>query len=121
MFEFSGQHGGGLSFSALATQTFRRSSPLRHPRESGDPEAGERENKGETHEKRAINRNAPDLGSRFRGNDGKRDCVLAPMRKTHQKSTHKFFQKTIFRWRKPRQFIQTTEPLAKVLEPENRS
>ena len=36
----------------------------------------------------------PDLGSRLRGNDEKRDCVLAPMRKTHQKSTHKFFQRT---------------------------
>ncbi len=34
-------------------------------RENGD----ERENKGETQEKRAINRNAPDLDSRFRGND----------------------------------------------------
>ncbi len=27
----------------------------------------------------AINRIVPDLDSRFRGNDGKRDCVYTPM------------------------------------------
>jgi hypothetical protein len=47
MVRFSDKYGGGLSFSALAIQTFG-TSPLRHPRESGDPETGKRENSGKT-------------------------------------------------------------------------
>jgi hypothetical protein len=79
MVQFSGEHGGGLSFSALAIQTFRRSSPpLRHPRESGDPEEGERE-KHKKLKGNAINRIIPNLDSRFRGNDEKRECVYTPM------------------------------------------
>jgi len=74
MVQFSGEQGGGLSISALATQTFRRSSALLHPREGGEEEG---ENKGETQEKRAINRNAPDLDSRFRGNDKQESVFLA--------------------------------------------
>jgi hypothetical protein len=76
--------------------------PPSSSRESGDPEAGERENKGETQEKRAIKRNAPDLDSRFRGND-KRESVFwlqcAKLIKSHPQILSKnqsFFLRPMF-------------------------
>ena len=38
----------------------------------------------------------PDLGSRLRGNDEKRDCVLARMRKTHQNPPTNSFKEPSF-------------------------
>jgi hypothetical protein len=67
-------------FPPLRLKPAVASSPFVIPK-SGDPEDLERENKGETHEKRAIKRNVPDLDSRFRGNDGKRECVETQMQK----------------------------------------
>jgi hypothetical protein len=70
-------------------------SPDSHPRERGDPEKCERENRGGEPRGNMIHPSVPDLDSRLRGNDENRDCVWAPMRKTHQRSTRKFFQRTI--------------------------
>jgi hypothetical protein len=54
--------------------------PFHHPRKSGDPEEYERRNRGKLRGN-AINRNVPDLGSRFRGNDEKKDCVESRIQK----------------------------------------
>ncbi len=61
-------------------------------REMGDPRGGERENKGETQGKRAINQNAPDLGSRFRGSDKKREGGYTAQNVS--KFPHRFFQRS---------------------------
>jgi hypothetical protein len=73
-----------LSLSRSSAQVSRLSPLFVIPAKAGT----QRSANGKTGAKpkgNAINQNVPDLGSRFRGNDEKRDCVLAPMRKNSSK------------------------------------
>jgi hypothetical protein len=65
-----------------------------HPCENGDPEESERENKEITPGKRAINPNAPDLDSHFRGNDGKERGLWGLESEKRIKLAHRFLQRT---------------------------
>ncbi len=63
--------------------------PIRHPRESGDPEESERKTAGKPWVN-AINRIVPDLGSRFRANDEKRNCIETREQKIVQNDSPDF-------------------------------
>ncbi len=66
-------------FSLLLFKPSNAPPPFVIPAKAGIQRRANGKTRGENQEKHAINQNAPDLDSRFRGNDGKRDCVYTAM------------------------------------------
>jgi hypothetical protein len=83
-------------FSHTSAQDSRLLPPSVIPRESGDPEAGERENKGENPEKRAINQTPLIWIPAFAGMTKKRAGLGLNAQKLIRMTHHRFVQRTTF-------------------------